>query len=119
MGSKTKQKNAIAEKILEQDLFDAYLKEMDDLVNKYPEDPNNADFTEQKLNHLINDLDNNWMSFRKKWQKRLGPLDESAEIVATGKVKKSKKGIRHLIIKSELAKKNILDLVVPTDKNIE
>jgi len=119
MESKTKHKNAEAEKILEQDLFDAYLKEMDDLVNKYPEDPNNADITEQKLNQLISDLDNNWMSFKKKWQKQLGPLDESAKIVATGKMKKSKKGIGHLIIKSELTKKNLLDLVVPADKNIE
>ncbi|MBU0635261.1 MAG: hypothetical protein KKB82_03700 [Candidatus Omnitrophica bacterium] len=110
---KVKQKNVGKENIKEKDLFDVYVREMDELVNKYPQDPNTVDFTEQRLNQLINDLDTNWVLFWKKWQKKLNVADEKELVVGTAKIKKGKKGLRHLIIKGERNNKEVLDLVVP------
>ncbi len=93
----------------EQDMFTSYVAELDTLVNKYPEDPNKTDLTEEKLNQLINDLDDNWIVFRKRWQDK---LNFPEKIVGVGELRKSKKGIRHLIIKSEVTQKNVLDLTV-------
>lgn len=109
---KTKQKD-IGKYNQEKDLFGEYVREMDELVNKYPQDPNVVDFTEQRLNKLINDLDDNWMSFRKKWQKRLNVADKKDVVIGTAKIKKGDKRLRHLIIKSELNDKDVLNLVVP------
>ncbi len=93
---------------MEKDLLDKYLEEMDDLVNKYPEDPNMSDLTEQKLCRLIEELDDSWMNFKKKWQRR---LTASGKVMGKAKVRKDKKGVRHLIIKSEV-NDNVMDLVV-------
>ncbi|MFH1062414.1 MAG: hypothetical protein V1747_05955 [Candidatus Omnitrophota bacterium] len=100
--------------IWEEDIFDSYLEELDDLVNKYPEDLNKQELTEQKLHQLIKELDDNWMAFRKKWQTK---LDLAAKVFAVGKVEKNKQGMRHLIIKSDFSDHNILDLSVKHPKS--
>ena len=113
MRSKMKKKGALGES-RETDLLDKYLAEMDDLVNKYPEDPNMSDLTEQKLCRLIEELDDSWMCFKKKWQRRLTVPDK---VMGRAKVRKDKKGERHLVIKKESGDEDVLDLVVAdTDK---
>ncbi|MFH1459514.1 MAG: hypothetical protein ABIG64_03980 [Candidatus Omnitrophota bacterium] len=112
MEKKTRKKQSVAE-IWEEDIFDSYLEEMDELVNKYPADPNKTDFDDRKLNKLIRELDQNWFAFQKKWQHKLEAADK---VFGVGKVKKVKDGMRHLIIKSEFSGDDILDLTVPDNK---
>jgi len=100
--------------IWEEDLFESYLSEMDELINKYPEDPNSIDLTEGKLHELIQELDTSWMAFRKKWQRKIKTAES---VFATAKVKKGKSGMRHLVIKSEFNENKILDLVIPEAKD--
>ena len=112
MHGKLKRKNTM-EEVWEKDL-DKYLGEMDILVNKYPEDPNAANLTEQKLCRLIEELDESWMSLQKKWQRR---IKVAGKVPVRGLISKDNSGMRHLIIKSELNDDNILDLVVPNPEN--
>lgn len=99
--------------IWEEDLFESYLLEMDELINKYPEDPNEIDLTEGKLHELIQELDANWMAFRKKWQHK---IETAGKVFATANIKKEKSGMRHLVIKSEFSGHEILDLLIPEQK---
>ena len=100
--------------IWEEDIFDSYLDELDDLVSKYPEDLNKEDLTEEKLHHLIKDLDDNWMEFRKKWQAK---FDLADKVFGTAKIEKNKQGMRHIVIKSNFSDKDILDLIVKHPKD--
>lgn len=108
--NKKKSKNDV----WEQDIFDSYLDEMDKLVNKYPDDLSKQELSEQKLHQLIKELDDNWMNFRKKWQAKLVLAEKN---FAVGKVEKNKKGMRHLIIKSNFSGHDVLDLVVKHPKS--
>ncbi|MBI4846747.1 MAG: hypothetical protein HY810_09825 [Candidatus Omnitrophica bacterium] len=94
---------------MDEDVFEKYLEEMDKLIMKYPEDPNKIGVSEKKLNELIQELDNNWMEFRRKWENKLGNVEK---VLGGGMVKKEKGGLRHLVIKSEFADRNVLDLIV-------
>ena len=107
--NKIKKRHEVRE-VWEEDIFGSYLQEMDELVNKYPEDPNKTDFNEERLTELIKELDNNWMSFRKKWRHK---LETAQKVFGRGRVKKGKDGMRHLIIKSDFTEQDILDLSVP------
>jgi hypothetical protein len=100
--------------VWEEDIFDSYLDEMDNLVNKYPQDLNKEELTEQKLHQLIKELDDNWMAFYKKWQAK---LDLAGKAFAVGKVEKNKQGMRHLIIKSDFSDHKLLDLTVKHPKS--
>ncbi len=102
------QENTSLEK-LEESLLDDYLDEMDALVKKYPEDPNQTDLNEECLNRLIGELDDNWQSFRRKWEKKFSVLYSEGTV----KVGKDKEGMRHLIIKSDANGKDVIDLTVP------
>lgn len=115
MENRLKKKGLIKE-VWEEDLFDSYLKEMDELVNKYPKDPNKTGLSEEKLSQLIKELDNSWMSFRRKWQHK---LENAEKVFGSGKIKKGKSGMRHLIIRSELNSKDVLDLAVSNTKHIK
>jgi hypothetical protein len=108
MANKAKKRNTIQE-VWEEDVFDSYLQEMNELVRKYPEDPNKTDFSEQELTRLIKNLDLNWKSFQKKWQRKLGKAEK---VFGSAYLKKGKEGLRHLIIKSEFAGDEVLDLSV-------
>lgn len=92
-------------------LVDEFLLEMDELLLKYPQDPNQTNLNEEKLEQLIVDLDKNWMSFKRRWKNRLA-IDK---VVGDGKVLKDGKGIRHLVIRSEAVPDPLIDLVVPND----
>lgn len=108
MARQLQEKKSASKAGVKEDLFAKYVQEMEQLVDKYPEDPNKTDLSEEKLSQLINDLDHNWMAFRKRWQSKISIQEAAA---AQGKIKKDKKGIHHLIIKSEATGKNIIDLV--------
>ena len=101
-------KKDVSEEIWEEDVFDSYLSEMSELVNKYPDDPNEIDLSERKLHELIKELDDNWMAFRQKWKDK---LKNAEKVFGTGTINKEKNGMRHLIIKSGFSGQDILKLV--------
>ncbi|MBU1042824.1 MAG: hypothetical protein KJ915_00295 [Candidatus Omnitrophica bacterium] len=111
---KPENKKSQKKDIWEEDLFDSYLDEMDSLVNKYPEDLNKENLTEQKLHELIKELDDNWMEFRKKWQMK---LDLAEKVFGTAKTGQDKQGMRHIVIKSDFSDKEILNLTVKHPKH--
>jgi len=108
MQSEKKKTNSMRE-VWEEDVFDSYLEEMTDLVNRYPADPNTFNFGEEKLLQLIAELDKNWDVFQKRWQQK---LKKTEKIFATAAMKKEKSGMRHLIIKTEFSGQAMLDLRV-------
>ncbi|MFH2137624.1 MAG: hypothetical protein ABII88_03860 [Candidatus Omnitrophota bacterium] len=95
------------------DMFDSYLEEMDELINRYPEDPNQSDLSEDKLKKMMDEFDGSWVAFDKKWKHK---VFKPKEISAIGKIKKDDKGVHHLVIKSELTQEPIIDLVVPDEE---
>jgi len=95
--------------VVDEFLVDEFLVEIDELLHKYPQDPNKTDLNEEKLEQLILDLDKNWMSFKRRWKTRL----DVEKVVGTANVRKDGKGIRHLVIRSEAAPDPLIDLVVP------
>ena len=99
--------------VWEEDVFDSYLKEMSDLVSKYPDDPNEINCSERKLHELIKELDESWMAFRRKWKNKLKDVEK---VFGTAEVQKDKDGMRHLVIKSDFSGQDILDLSVPEKK---
>ncbi|MBU4304316.1 MAG: hypothetical protein KJ893_01610 [Candidatus Omnitrophica bacterium] len=111
MGRKMLKKYPVQE-MPKEDLLDSYLKELDRLVNKYPDDPNEINLNEQKLSELIKELDENWVRFRKKWQHALG---KKMKVPGKSEVKKGKDGMHHLIIKSDFSGREALDLYVPDE----
>lgn len=106
MNYKTKNKSATRE-VWEEDVFDSYLAEMNTLINKYPADPNSLNWGEEELTKLIDELDESWIAFQKRWQQK---LKKTEKIFATARVKPGKSGMRHLIIKSEFSDQDVLDL---------
>ena len=107
MDGKVKDRN---KNTTQRELLYNYLREMDELVHRYPEDPNQIDITEAELNKMIKDQDKNWAAFERKWREKLAFTEER---VFSAKVKKGSKNIRHLIIKSEVSGKDVLDLTIP------
>jgi hypothetical protein len=114
MGKKAIKKQA-SDVDMKQDevLVDKFLMEMDELLHKYPQDPNQMDVNEKKLEKLIADLDKNWMSFKRRWKNRLAV----EKVIGSGMVENDAKGIRHLVIRSEAGQDSLVDLVVE-DKSI-
>ena len=106
-------KKARPEEIWEEDVFGSYLNEMNELVSRYPDDPNEIDLNDRKLDELIKEVDKGWMAFKKKWQNKLKDVDK---IFGTASIKKCKSGLRHLIIKSDFSSQDILDLSVSCNK---
>ncbi|MCP4649141.1 MAG: hypothetical protein GY853_03550 [PVC group bacterium] len=100
----------------ENGLISNYLKEMEELINRYPEDPNECDFSEDKLNELMSDIDKSWKAFNRKWQHKISLPKKDKGL---GVIKKDDKGMHHLVIKSDVIKEPILDLVVPEEDAIE
>jgi hypothetical protein len=97
-----------SDRLKEDVLVNEFLLEMDALLHKYPQDPNQVDLSEEKLEELIVDLDKNWMSFKRRWKQRL----DIDKVIASGKVQKDDKGVRHLIIRSQASEDPLIDLVV-------
>ncbi|MCG2710893.1 MAG: hypothetical protein L6416_00950 [Candidatus Omnitrophica bacterium] len=106
-------KNDVSEDVWEEDVFDSYLSEMNELVNRYPDDPNKIDLSERKLYELIQELDDNWMAFRKKWKNK---LKDAEKVFGTGTINKDKNGMRHLVIKSDFSGQDIMDIFVSEKK---
>lgn len=106
-------KKDISEEIWEEDVFDSYLSEMRELVSRYPDDPNEINLSERKLFNLIKELDDNWMTFRRKWKSKLKDVEK---VFSTATINKEKSGMRHLVIKSNFSEQDILDLSVSEKK---
>ncbi|MFH1093605.1 MAG: hypothetical protein V1739_05555 [Candidatus Omnitrophota bacterium] len=102
-------KKDVSEEIWEEDVFGSYLSEMNELVSKYPDDPNQINLSERKLFDLIQELDDNWMAFRQKWKSKLKDVEK---IFGTAAIKKDKNGMRHLVIKSDFSGQDVLHMSV-------
>ena len=95
-----------------EEMISLYLEEMDKLVDKYKNDPNEIDLDEEKLVRLNKAIDRSWRGLKKKWQIEDGMV---YKIMGEAKIKKDKKGMRHLIVKSETTGRDVLDLVAKSD----
>lgn len=95
---------------LEEDLLDVYMEEMDALLSRYPEDPNQSELTEEKLNELMSDIDQSWEAFHSRWKHK---MPKYMKMATSGRVIKKADGLRHLVIKSDVNEKELLDLSVP------